>query len=324
MQCRDLPHAPVRAPGQCPAPCSTHRAHFDQWRLSPLHIRWRALFFQGSISLGQTLLCFLTLREVLIPMKKPKLHLALLPKTMDGQVVAFGEVGGAGWGQKLSPLGSSALWTSPEGPHVGKRFPSTSPAPSPALCLREHTVQPPGQDPQPHTLLTSTSPRGHVTTPTFTFSLQKTQATHCCLLALLCVYQTQKCLHEAPGLGHLWDHCTTSRGQHHSHLPSHHTNSSTSSAQQDPPSHPSGAPSGPASLSDTCCRQQPAGSLSDQQPDHISPRLHGTFPCLMAGHCMGISSTHTNINLSMDKVPLAVPDTASMGARGSESQATPY
>lgn len=67
-----------------------------------------------------------------------------------------------------------------------------------------------------------------------------------------------------------------------------------------------------------------AGSLSHQQPGHISPKLHGTFSCLMAGPCMGIGSPDTNINLSMGKVPLAIPDTASMGARGSESQATPY
>lgn len=66
------------------------------------------------------MLCFLTLHEALNPMKKPKQPLALLPKTMDRQLVAFGEAGGAGWGQKLCPLGSSAPWTSPEGPRIGK------------------------------------------------------------------------------------------------------------------------------------------------------------------------------------------------------------
>lgn len=70
--------------------------------------------------------------------------------------------------------------------------------------------------------------------------------------------------HEAPGLsqplGSLY-HIQARWGQHHSCLPSqegtHHNNSSTSLAQLDPPSHPSRAPSGPASLSDTRCRQQP-------------------------------------------------------------------
>lgn len=50
MHCRDLPHTPMRASGQCPAPCSTHHACFAQWRLSPLGIYWRALLFQESTS----------------------------------------------------------------------------------------------------------------------------------------------------------------------------------------------------------------------------------------------------------------------------------
>lgn len=50
-----------------------------------------------------------------------------------------------------------------------------------------------------------------MTTPTFPSALQKTQATHRCLLALACAPDTETPSTRLLASASLWDHCTTSR-----------------------------------------------------------------------------------------------------------------